>query len=93
MLGCPRVHFASFDLRTNCLLENTAKVSMPPSGHCNFDQTVVPDTEREHCFHKQAYVYKPNCIFFYPVGQREEVWEHNKNKAAKLYKYAEQGLV
>ena len=65
---------------------------MPPSGHCNFDHTVVPDAEREHCFHKQACVYKPNCIFFHPEGQKEEVWEHSKKKAAKICKYAEQGL-
>ena len=64
----------------------------PPSGHCEYDHTVVPEGEREHCFHKQACVYKPNCIFYHPEGQGEEVWQQNKNKSAKICKYAEKGV-
>ena len=60
----------------------------PKSGACQFDHTIIPFNEREQCFHKQACQYKPNCIFFHPEGQGEEVWELNKRKASQICHYA-----
>ena len=50
---------------------------MPRSGNCMFDHTIIPDHERELCFHKHACTYKPYCIFFHPEGQEEEEWLTN----------------
>ena len=33
---------------------------------CNFDQTVVPDAEREHCFHKLRSLCKRAKLYFLP---------------------------
>jgi hypothetical protein len=59
---------------------------------CQFDHTIIPFNEREKCFHKQACQYKPNCIFFHPEGQGDEVWEVNKRrKVSQICHYAEKG--
>ena len=51
--------------------KNGEEECMPPSGHCNFDQTVVPDAEREHCFHKLTSLCRQAKLYFLrPKGQR-----------------------
>ena len=51
----------------------------PPSGVCNYDHTITPDSERELCYHKTACWYKPRCIFFHPEGQGTDEWKQLKN--------------
>ena len=63
----------------------------PRSGSCQFDHTVVPDNERELCFHKNACTYKPYCIFFHPEGQGEDLWQTNQRKIARICRYVENG--
>ena len=46
----------------------------PRTGTCEFDHTIIPDHERELCFHKQACTYKPYCIFNHPEGQGDK-WQ------------------
>ena len=55
----------------------------PPSGVCEYDHTIIPDSERELCFHKKACSYKPRCIFFHPEGQDTEEWKQMK-KPSKI---------
>ena len=64
----------------------------PPSGSCDFDHSVVPNSERQLCFHKQACRYKPNCIFYHPEGQGEDAWQQYRSKVAKICRFAEQGV-
>ena len=71
---------------------NLAGFSIMVNDNVFQDHAVVPDNERELCFHKQACTYKPYCIFFHPEGQGEERrWKQNTNKIAKICRYAEQG--
>ena len=51
----------------------------PPSGVCDYDHTIIPDSERELCHHKRACSYKPRCIFFHPEGQDNEESKQMKN--------------
>ena len=51
---------------------------------CNFDHTIIPENERELCFHKNACTYKPHCIFLHPEGQVTEGWQQNDRKVSRV---------
>ena len=54
---------------------NGSGTCSPPSGVCDFDHSIIPDNERELCYHKEACKYKPYCIFLHPEGQAEQKWQ------------------
>ena len=62
---------------------NGSGTCSPPSGVCNFDHSIIPDHERELCFHKQACKYKPYCIFLHPEGQAEQ-WQPVRKHQARI---------
>ena len=62
----------------------------PRSGECRYDHTVVPDNERELCFHKEACKFKPHCIYFQPEGQENSLWEEVR-KSSKICCYTVNG--
>ena len=62
---------------------NGSGTCSPPSGVCNFDHSIIPDHERELCFHKQACKYKPYCIFLHPEGQDEQ-WQPVRKHQARI---------
>ena len=64
---------------------------LPPPGSCEYNHIIVPESERELCFHKQACKFKPNCIFLHPEGQQKGEWQINTNKVAKMCHYSQQG--
>ena len=64
----------------------------PRSGSCQYDHTIIPDNEREPCFHKQKCSYKPYCIFYHPEGQDADVWQSSR-KVAKVCHYIQNGEV
>ena len=70
---------------------NGQGVCSPRSGSCSYDHTVIPDAEREQCYHKNACSYKPYCIFFHPEGQGEDSWQTSQRKVAKICRYVENG--
>jgi hypothetical protein len=37
-------------------------------------------------------VYKPNCIYYHPEGQRNGEWQTNTKKTSKICRYAESGF-
>ena len=51
---------------------------------CNFDHTIIPENERELCFHKNACTYKPHCIFLHPEGQVTEGWQQTDRKVSRV---------
>ena len=57
---------------------------IPPSGVCKFDHSVIPDSERELCLHKQACKYKPYCIFLHPEGQVVDEWQPVRKNPARI---------
>ena len=59
---------------------------------CEFDHSIIPFSERQECFHKQACRYKPYCIFYHPEGQKTENWQTNKKKVSKVCHNYQQGL-
>ena len=62
----------------------------PPSGVCDYDHSIIPDSERELCHHKRACSYKPRCIFFHPEGQENEEWKQMRNPS-KICHYSLNG--
>ena len=63
----------------------------PRSGVCLFDHSVIPDNEREGCFHKESCTFEPHCIFFHPEGQVDDGWKQDRRNPAKLCHYTENG--
>ena len=63
----------------------------PPSGVCNYDHSIIPDSERELCYHKNACTYKPRCIFFHPEGQGKDEWEQIKRNPSKICHFSLNG--
>ena len=64
----------------------------PRSGSCNYDHTVIPDNEREICFHKEKCSYKPYCIFFHPEGQGRVDFMFQKRGSSKICRFEESGI-
>ena len=62
----------------------------PRSGECRYDHTVVPDNERELCFHKEACKFKPHCIYFHLEGQENSSWEEVR-RSSKICRYTVNG--
>ena len=52
---------------------------------------MIPDNEREVCFHKESCTFKPHCIFFHPEGQGDDGWKQDRRNPAKLCRYTENG--
>ena len=66
---------------------------IPRNGkECEFSHSVIPFSERQECYHKQACKYKPYCIFFHPEGQKVENWQKNTRNVLKICHYNQQGL-
>ena len=63
----------------------------PRFGTCQYDHSVIPDSERELCFPKQSCTYKPYCIFLHPEGQGEDVWQQNMRKVARVCRFTQNG--
>ena len=64
--------------------QNGAGKCVPPSGTCAYDHTIIPDSERELCRHKEARTYQPNCIFFHPEKQSFGGWQQHIRKSFKV---------
>ena len=87
-------HNVKSDKRRPCrYFKNGTGHCKPRSGTCQYDHTIIPENERELCFHKEACSYKPNCIFFHPEGQDDDLWEQNKRKTARICRFAENGQI
>ena len=59
---------------------------------CEFDHNIIPFSERQECYHKQACQYKPYCIFYHPEGQNVEKWQKNSKQVSKICHFSQQGL-